>query len=71
MTSLENALSMTVLELSDYDEAAEALSQLGRLNKELAEQLALDIVRHDKGDEHLQASAFETLYSRTFTKGSN
>ncbi|MFY1051525.1 hypothetical protein ACOQNP_07865 [Ectopseudomonas khazarica] len=50
MTSLENALSMTVLELSDYDEAAEALSQLGRLNKELAEQMALDIVHHDKGD---------------------
>lgn len=69
MTSLENALSMTVLELSDYDEAAEALSQLGRLNKELAEQLALDIVRHDKGDEHLQASAFETLYSMNLHKG--
>lgn len=68
MTSIENTLSMTVLELSDYDEAAEALSQPGQLNKELAEQLALHIVRHDKGDEHFQAFAFQTLYSLNIQK---
>lgn len=69
MTTIEQALQREIIELSDYDAAAEALSQLKHLNKELTEHLTLDILHNNKGDEYFQASAFETLYSINLQKG--
>jgi len=69
MTTTEHALEKEIIELSDYDTAAEALRQLKHLNKAVAEHLAVDILRSNKGDEYFQASAFETLYSVNLHKG--
>ena len=69
MNRTEEELREEVANLGDYDAAAEALRQLKRLNKAVAEHLAVDILRSNKGDEYFQASAFETLYSMNFHKG--
>lgn len=69
MTTTEETLKREIIELSDYDAAAEALNQLKHLNRELTENLTLDIIRNNKGDEYFQAFAFQTLYSLNIQKG--
>lgn len=69
MTTIEQELQREITELSDYDAAAEALNQLKHLNKELAANLALDILHNNKGDDYFQAFAFQTLYSLNIQKG--
>lgn len=69
MTTTEQELQREITELSDYDAAAEALNQLKHLNKELAANLALDILHNNKGDDYFQAFAFQTLYSLNIQKG--
>lgn len=69
MNRTEEELREEVANLGDYDAAAEALRQLKYLNKAVAEHLAVDILRSNKGDEYFQASAFETLYSVNLHKG--
>ncbi|KQO28182.1 hypothetical protein N5E99_18145 [Pseudomonas chengduensis] len=69
MNRTEEELLEEVANLGDYDTAAEALHQLQHLNKAVAEHLAVDILRDNKGDEYFQASAFGTLYSVNLHKG--
>lgn len=69
MNRTEEELREEVANLGDYDAAAEALRQLKHLNKVVAEHLAVDILRSNKGDEYFQAFAFQTLYSLNIQKG--
>lgn len=63
MNDTEKNLVEMVLSLSDLDEATSALTELKYINPKKAGKIALDILNEKKGDAHLQASAFEVLYS--------
>lgn len=69
MTATEQELQREITELSDYDAAADALNQLKHLNRELTENLTLDILHNNKGDAYFQAFAFQTLYSLNIQRG--
>lgn len=69
MKEREEQLQSQITQLSDYDEAAQALNELKHLNRELAEKLALEILLQYKGDQYLQATAFRALYSADMHKG--
>lgn len=51
MNRTEEELLEEVANIGDYDTAAEALHQLKHLHKAVAEHLAVDILRDNKGDE--------------------
>lgn len=59
----EETLVEVIYKLEDYDEAANALTELKYLNPLRAAEIAIDILENGKGDSHFQASAFEILYS--------
>jgi len=58
----EQDLIKTIKVLDNYEEAAEALSELAFSNKDEAEKLSLEILKNGLGDIFFQASAFDTLY---------
>ena len=75
MTSNEETrLINSIKSLEDYEETSKNLMKLMEINPNKALLYAEDILSNRKGDEYLQASAFDTLYSldinraMTFTK---
>ncbi|MGE8361981.1 hypothetical protein [Pseudomonas sp.] len=69
MDSTEQNLRQQVIALDDYDDAADALRALKRLNPAAAEPLCRDILTEAKGDAYFQAFAFETLYATNLQAG--
>lgn len=68
MNSVEH-LHQHVIDLEDYEVAADALSALQKRDSALAERLALDIITQKQGDPHFQAFAFDTLYAVNLQAG--
>lgn len=63
MNLIEKNLVQVIRSLEDYDQATNALIELKYKNPSRAGELAFDILKNGEGDSHLQASAFEVLYS--------
>lgn len=59
----ENILVNIIESLRNYEETSEALTKLMEINPNKTLLLAENILFNKKGDEYLQASAFDTLYS--------
>lgn len=64
MDNKDTTYISSILSLEDLDLATTSLTELSFINPNKAKELAVEILIKHRGDEHLQASAFDVLYAK-------